>query len=713
MAGGNKPRTRSESRRSRSRSAERAADESTASPTMPALAPALPTVQEEPLGETFAPLLRPQLGPVSLRMPGFGLADLTRRNPGPSSVPDPPVSFSFGSFRPGSLGEFAATSTASVPACFPGLTSTLTTSMAYKPRVTITPGFVPTVPGSVPSTTATVTPSAVSAAVAAATAAVSARATQPRRSRSRSQARQPCTVTARPAEASRAERRTSRPRSPYSRSRSRSRSVRTVRAPSRSRSRSVRTARRSRSCSERRSRSRSVRQRRSRSRRSRSRRSASRRSHSRRSHSRRSRSRSYRHSRSRSFRRSRSRSRRSSRSARRTPARVESNNNMDTVRLLLQALGGRSNKRFQPYAGTSDYNLYRFRFLEHARQCGWDEPRQGVELSMLLQGEAEAVLKHLPDRERTNFGVLDNALKLRFAPSSNLIDAERRYAQLKQKPTQSLRQYAADVADVVMEMHQGLPSAAQQQLKIRAFVNGLHDSTIKRFVRRKRESYTTLSEALDQAERELAADERSGSPKCTRRVSVSPPPAKHSRTQLEELVRSVNAGNESLADLKARVENHLDPGRISYGPCYSCSEYGHYRRDCPYGRQQRGRRQSQGWPQGRQQQQQPRQQAMPQPAPQYYAVPVMAPNQYYAVPQQAPAQQATQQAAAQQLPTPQAGQGRHNQQGKSNNRQGQGQAKQQQQQPRQAAKQAGQPARGGTTERLPNPAALANQQQKN
>ncbi|MDD9322368.1 hypothetical protein M0O54_20085, partial [Acinetobacter lactucae] len=86
--------------------------------------------------------------------------------------------------------------------------------------------------------------------------------------------------------------------------------------------------------------------------------------------------------------------------------------------------------------------------------------------------------------------VLDNALKLRFAARANLIDAERRLSQIRQQPMQSLRQFAADVSDVVREVHSDLPNEAREQLQIHAFIGGLADSTTRRFVRRKRESYT-------------------------------------------------------------------------------------------------------------------------------------------------------------------------------------------------------------------------------
>ncbi|XP_052125319.1 serine/arginine-rich splicing factor 4-like [Frankliniella occidentalis] len=319
------------------------------------------------------------------------------------------------------------------------------------------------------------------------------------------------------------------------------------------------------------------------------------------SHARRDRRRS--HSRSRSQSRDRAQRGRRDRSHHRDRTRSRSPTPMSAIALLAQALGNRSsgsNRRLPLYTGKTDYSLFRFRFLEHARQCHWSDRRKGLELSMLLTEDAEAVLRHLPDRKRTDFESLDSALKLRFLPDVNRADAERRYAGLKQKSGQSLRKFAADVTDVTMEAHPGMSQGALQQLMIKAFINGLADSTTKRFVRRKRERFDSLRDALRQAEKEYAADDRGGSPKRVRRASTSP-----TNKKLDELVRSVNTGHQQLNELRAQLEkaksasastSSSDQNRpkrdMSTVSCYSCGEKGHFKWQCPA--KNSGRQQQQG-----------------------------------------------------------------------------------------------------------------------
>lgn len=323
---------------------------------------------------------------------------------------------------------------------------------------------------------------------------------------------------------------------------------------------------------------------------------------------------------------------------------------------------GGSNRRLPAYTGKTDYSLYRYRFLEHSRQCGWSNRRRGLELSLLLTEDAEAVLRHLPDRKRTDFETLDAALKLRFYRDVNRAEAERRYASLRQKAGQSLRQFAADVSDTTLEAHQGMSQDALQQLMIKAFVHGLYDSTTKRFVRRKRERYDSLRDALMQAEKEHAADDRGSSPKRARRASTSPTAKK-----LDELVRSVNAGHQNLADLKARWEKqqasqkeetkeqrqpqqqaqsgnqkkgqNWTPRDMSTVTCYACGGKGHYKWQCANvvgcadsrgkGGQGAAQGQSQGKPQG---------QSPGQPPCVVYYVPTAAPASNGLPAQQAPAQ---------------------------------------------------------------------------
>lgn len=163
------------------------------------------------------------------------------------------------------------------------------------------------------------------------------------------------------------------------------------------------------------------------------------------------------------------------------------------------------------FDGSVPWAVFDAQFQDAAAELSWTDAEKGRRLLRALHGPAAALLQTLPPASYTNYGLLHARLKERYAPADRARVAEASFEHRRQKPGETIRDYADAVLALVREAYPTWAEDPLQTTARRAFISGLADPDVRRDIRKRDPatfaetvSATLRLEAVDQAEQPAA-----------------------------------------------------------------------------------------------------------------------------------------------------------------------------------------------------------------
>ena len=208
-------------------------------------------------------------------------------------------------------------------------------------------------------------------------------------------------------------------------------------------------------------------------------------------------------------------------------------------------------------------------FLSQVRlatwHSGWGDEEAAVHLALALEGKALQVLLDLAPAEQRDLQALTTALERRFGQRLFTEQSREQLANRRRQEGESLGTFAADVR---LHTQQGYPqfnAAAQEELALHAFLQGLMPERLRLHVRLARPM--TLNEAICEAEQA--------------EVILSARPAQQKTSTFQPHIRMADCEEEAEEVCLARPPppRHRPPRKTDC--CYRCGEPGHRARNCP------------------------------------------------------------------------------------------------------------------------------------
>lgn len=236
------------------------------------------------------------------------------------------------------------------------------------------------------------------------------------------------------------------------------------------------------------------------------------------------------------------------------------------------------------FDGERSWAVFEAQFRSIAESCNWSETEKGRRLLSALRGAAADLVQTLPPAEFENYASLSGRLCEHYGSTQRGIVAEAELERRKQKPGESLRDYAAEVQRLCRVAYPTWPEAAIQTMSRKCFLDGISDPELRRAVRLRQVS--TMNETLAAALHIECVDQ------------VDPPAAKRPRVAAvsqisvadasgagssDDGVETVDARRLTSQQATARPSRSRSPRRRAAAPdtrCYRCNRYGHFAYEC-------------------------------------------------------------------------------------------------------------------------------------
>ena len=252
----------------------------------------------------------------------------------------------------------------------------------------------------------------------------------------------------------------------------------------------------------------------------------------------------------------------------------------------------RKHKEPMRFNGKMDWEDYHSHFHAVAEWNGWGIHECGLQLAMSLVDDAREILSSIPVSDQSNYPVLVNALKQRYAPDGKESSYSMELMNRVRKAGEDTTAYGYALMKLAKRAypHQPLP----EQALVNLYINGLNDKELKRHV------YLCKPGSLDGAIKIAATyegfDEKPRiDPRCEKYMK------KPKGSDINVVSTSTEAKNEGLTNdllktfekaisgLTERLEK-LEKGRTfgskprkdkSTIECFRCKKMGHYSSECP------------------------------------------------------------------------------------------------------------------------------------
>ena len=254
---------------------------------------------------------------------------------------------------------------------------------------------------------------------------------------------------------------------------------------------------------------------------------------------------------------------------------------------------------FQPSAMTSDSSFMRrkervpetfsgsktelkdwlVQFEIVSRYNAWTEAEKGSNLASSLRGNAQQVLRDLPDEHVEDYNAILEALKRRFDPSERENLRRFEFRQRTKKRDESITEYGFALNRIANSAYPTMPRGAKEILVIDQFVAGLPTPDLQEFVQFRHPS--NLNEAIALANEYESfhgrLEGRKPADKAVRNISTK-------EDETLKILKDLAAGQKILVDQMMSRSQPVAPSHPTFFPgieCHECHQEGHYRNQCP------------------------------------------------------------------------------------------------------------------------------------
>lgn len=236
----------------------------------------------------------------------------------------------------------------------------------------------------------------------------------------------------------------------------------------------------------------------------------------------------------------------------------------------------RAAAKLPKYNGLTQLEPYLSPVQLAAWHSGWNDEEAATHLALALEGKALQVLLDLAPAEQRNLQALTRALDRRFGQRPFANQSREQLASRRRQEGESLGTFAADVQLHAQHGYPQFPAAAQEELALHAFLQGLTPEWLRQHVRLAMPQ--TLSEALCEAERVevVISMPRSGQ----QRPSILQPHVRMTDYEAAEVEEVCQVRPPSPQPQRWRTLARRRPPQPT-DRCYCCDEPGHIARNYP------------------------------------------------------------------------------------------------------------------------------------
>ena len=231
---------------------------------------------------------------------------------------------------------------------------------------------------------------------------------------------------------------------------------------------------------------------------------------------------------------------------------------------------------------TEDFLIWLKNYDQICKLNGWEEEFKIVHVATVLQEDANRKYWECSEEERAEWGRLEKALIVKFAPESSRASFEATFENRKRNNGESLDKYMTELRALARKAYPDWQETYRDKLVKKYFMDGL-DEELQIWVLQANPK--TSDDALQTALRSEANLKK----KSPQRVQVATMAASRPNTDTDDLAAAI-AKALQMTGIAQGGQSMNYPGRGAWrgrgrgrgrGACHACKQYGHFWRDCP------------------------------------------------------------------------------------------------------------------------------------
>ena len=239
--------------------------------------------------------------------------------------------------------------------------------------------------------------------------------------------------------------------------------------------------------------------------------------------------------------------------------------------------------RVKPYiAKESDWFSYRVYYEQISSLAGWSDKVKCIKLLGALQGNLSAVSLGMDSNNITFAGLLRRLDEV-HGTSSDRLDASRKLSTCRQRDLETMALFAERVRQMVFRAYPSTNQVDQEELGLRAFLQGLTSKNNVKFEVNK-QMFSSLKQAVEFGTNlEICLRDELTSGKSFNSRSVSDGSNVENYTKVCEAVcRAMQ--QKSTGQGNSWQNNSSEKRTPLNSPCVLCKQFGHWKNECPNGK---------------------------------------------------------------------------------------------------------------------------------